>query len=133
MMNDSGRALSGLRVPEPGDPLENLLVLVDDFALPVGTFRIRAKGSAGGHNGLKSIEQQVRTQQYARLRIGVGPLPVGMDGWRDFVLEVPPRDERAAIEELLPVMGDAVVCWMEEGVEAAMRFNRKAVAGEDEA
>jgi PTH1 family peptidyl-tRNA hydrolase len=133
MMNDSGRALSGLRVPEPGAPLEHLLILVDDFALPVGGFRIRAQGSAGGHNGLKSVEQQVGTRLYARLRIGVGPLPTGMEGWRDFVLEVPPREERAAIDELLPLMCEAVECWMEEGAEAAMRFNRKPASEQDEA
>lgn len=134
MMNDSGRALSGLRALEPGAPLENLIILSDDFALPVGSFRLRARGSAGGHNGLKSIEQQVRTQHYARLRVGVGPLPTGMDGWRDFVLEVPPKEERLAIEELLPVMCEAVECWMDEGAEPAMaRFNRKTTPpGEDE-
>ncbi|MDO8666563.1 MAG: aminoacyl-tRNA hydrolase [Gemmatimonadales bacterium] len=126
MMNDSGRALSGLRAPEAGAPLDDLLVLVDDFALPVGVFRIRSRGSAGGHNGLKSIEQQVNTQHYARLRIGIGPLPVGTNGHRDFVLEVPPRDERREIEELLPVMCEAVECWMDEGAEKAMaRFNKK--------
>lgn len=126
-MNDSGLALRGLRAEEPGAPLPHLLVLVDDFALPVGTFRIRASGSAGGHNGLRSIEQVVRTRHYARLRIGVGPLPRGLDGWRDFVLEVPPREERRAIQELLTGMGDAVECWMAEGAEKAMaRFNRRA-------
>lgn len=132
MMNDSGRALSGLRALEPGAPVDNLLVLVDDFALPVGAFRVRAKGSAGGHNGLRSIELELRTQHYARLRIGVGPLPRGMNGWRDFVLEVPPKGERREIEELLPAMGEAVECWMAEGPERAMaRYNRKTTPTEE--
>jgi PTH1 family peptidyl-tRNA hydrolase len=131
-MNDSGRALDGLRADEPGAPVHDLLVLVDDFALPAGTFRIRARGSAGGHNGLRSVEEQLRTQAYARLRIGIGPLPRGRDGWHDFVLEAPPADERRLIEDLLPTMAEAVECWMALGTEKAMaQFNRKAAAGED--
>lgn len=131
MMNRSGAALSGLRAAEPGAPLEDLLVLVDDFALPVGSFRIRAMGSAGGHNGLKSVEAAIGTRHYARLRVGVGPLPPGMDGWSDYVLEVMPREEREMVEELMPGMMEAVETWMTEGVELAMaRFNRRAKADE---
>lgn len=132
-MNESGLALRGLRATEPGAPLEHLLVLVDDFALPAGTFRIRGSGSAGGHNGLKSIEARIGTRHYARLRIGVGPLPRGLDGWRDFVLEEPTREERAVITELMPLMCEAVECWLEEGTERAMaRYNRKAAAAPEE-
>jgi PTH1 family peptidyl-tRNA hydrolase len=125
-MNSSGAVLSGLRAPSSEAALDDLLVLVDDFALPVGAFRLRASGSAGGHNGLKSIEATVGTRHYARLRIGIGPLPRGLDGWRDYVLEPMPRAERRAVEELFPDMCEAVECWMTEGIEAAMaRFNRK--------
>ena len=130
-MNDSGLALEGLRAAEPGAPLDDLLVLVDDFALPVGSFRIRGAGSAGGHNGLKSVEQRIGTRSYARLRIGIGPLPRGMDGWHDFVLDRPDQEERRIIAELLPVMCEAVECWMAEGTETAMaRFNRKTALPE---
>jgi PTH1 family peptidyl-tRNA hydrolase len=125
-MNDSGRALSGLAPAEPGGPLADLLVLVDEVALPVGYFRIRAHGSAGGHNGLKSVEATIRTREYARLRIGVGPRPEHVDDLADHVLGQMPRDERRAIEELLPTMCEAVECWMTEGAERAMtRFNRR--------
>jgi peptidyl-tRNA hydrolase, PTH1 family len=125
-MNDSGRALSGLRPLEPGGPLPGLLVLVDDVALPVGYFRVRARGSAGGHNGLKSIEATLGTHDYARLRIGVGPAPEGLDGLAEFMLEPMPRADRAAVEELLPTMVEAVECWMADGAERAMaRYNRR--------
>ena len=125
-MNDSGRALSGLRPVEPGGPIENLLVLVDEVALPVGYFRVRARGSAGGHNGLKSVEAVIGTREYARLRVGVGPKPEHVDSLAEYMLEPMPRADRAAIEELLPVMCEAVECWMCEGPERAMtRFNRR--------
>lgn len=125
-MNDSGRALAGLRPSEPGGPVDELLVLVDEVALPTGYFRVRAKGSAGGHNGLKSIEATIGTRHYARLRIGVGPKPEHVDDLADFMLSPMPRADRAVIAELMPVMMEAVECWMAEGAERAMaRFNRR--------
>ncbi len=125
-MNDSGRALAGLRPAEPGGPIPGLLVLVDDVALPVGYFRVRARGSAGGHNGLKSIEATLATRDYARLRIGVGPAPEGVDDLAEFMLDDMPRGDRAAVADLLPEMAEAVECWMAEGAERAMaRYNRR--------
>ena len=130
-MNLSGRALSGLRAPTPDDTLPDLLVLVDDFALPAGTFRLRSGGSAGGHNGLKSIEHTVGTRLYPRLRIGVGPVPAGTSH-HDFVLEPMPREDRTLVEDLVPDMMDAVECWMTDGIETAMnRYNRKTKAGDE--
>jgi PTH1 family peptidyl-tRNA hydrolase len=133
MMNASGAALRGLRAPAPDAPLDDLLVLVDEVALPSGVYRVRAKGSAGGHNGLKSVEAALGTRWYARLRIGVGPAPPLYDenDLPDFVLSPLPREERDAVEALLPEMGDAVECWMTEGAEHAMaKFNRKAKSEE---
>jgi len=125
-MNYSGKVLSGLKAHGSEDAVPDLLVAVDDFAIPVGTMRLRATGSAGGHNGLKSVQAALGTPHYARLRIGVGPVPEGM-AHHDFVLERMPKDERRLVHELLPEMCEAVECWMEEGIEAAMaRFNRKA-------
>ena len=130
-MNASGQVLSGLRARSPDDVLPDLLVLVDDFAIPVGTFRLRASGSPGGHNGLRSIEQAVGTQHYARLRIGVGPVPEGMSH-HDFVLEPMPQGERRLVDDLLPMLVEAVECWLRDGIEAAMnRYNRKNAAAED--
>lgn len=131
-MNRSGRVLQGLRPAEPGGPVPDLLVLVDDFALPAGSFRLRAQGSAGGHNGLKSIEQALGTRQYARLRIGVGPLPAGLDGWSDFVLETMPPGDRHLVNEQLGEMIACVESWMKEGTEVAMaRFNRRLRSDSD--
>ena len=100
-------------------------MLSDDVALPVGRFRLRGAGSAGGHNGLKSVEAALERQDYARLRIGVGPVPPGLVDLADFVLAPLEPEERRAIEDLLDPMAEAVECWMAEGVERAMsRFNR---------
>lgn len=104
----------------------DLLVLTDDVALPVGTFRIRARGSAGGHNGLKSIQATLNSQDYARLRIGIRPEDERrMRGdLADFVLDRFGRRDTVLVEDLLPKIGEAVECWVKEGVEAAMnRFN----------
>ena len=125
-MHDSGRALSGLRAATPDDALPDLLVLVDDFALPSGTFRLRGSGSAGGHNGLKSVEQALGTRHYPRLRIGVGPKPAGVDQ-ADFVLDDLPREDDRLFEELIGEMCEAVELWVAEGIDKAMaRYNKRA-------
>jgi PTH1 family peptidyl-tRNA hydrolase len=111
-MNRSGAALASLRADPTFDPAKDLLILVDDFAIPCGTFRLRAEGSAGGHNGLKSIEGALQSQAYARLRIGVGPLPEGVSDWADYVLAPYEPEERAQIEALMPQMIDAVEKWL---------------------
>lgn len=123
-MNRSGAVLGPLRARPGFDPNLDLLVLVDDVALPVGRFRLRSKGSAGGHNGLKSLEAAIRSQDYARLRIGVGLLPPGYHDMADFVLEGFEAEEARTIESLLDPMADAVECWLADGIEAAMtRYN----------
>ena len=107
-----------LRVPQLNFLV--VLVLVDDVALPAGKFRLRGAGSAGGHNGLKSLEGALQRQDYARLRIGVGPFPAGGPDLADFVLDVIPPEDWALIEPLLDPMAEAVECWLEEGIEPAM-------------
>jgi PTH1 family peptidyl-tRNA hydrolase len=124
-MNRSGAALAPLLVQPEFDPSRDLLVLVDDVALPLGRFRLRGAGSTGGHNGLKSIEGSLGRQDYARLRVGVGPTPVDLDDLADFVLAEFAPEERESLQALLDPMAEAVECWMEEGIEKAMsRFNR---------
>ena len=112
-MNRSGAALASLRADPAFSAARDLLILVDDFQIPLGTFRLRTEGSAGGHNGLKSIEGALQSQQYARLRIGVGPLPDGMKDWADYVLAPFEANELEQVEELMPQMMDAVEKWLQ--------------------
>jgi PTH1 family peptidyl-tRNA hydrolase len=124
-MNRSGAALAPLRATPEFDPSRHLLILVDEVALPLGRFRLRGAGSAGGHNGLKSVEAALQRQDYARLRIGVGPAPAGLEDHADFVLDGFTPEEREVMEQLLEPMSEAVECWLENGIEKAMnQFNR---------
>jgi PTH1 family peptidyl-tRNA hydrolase len=113
-MNRSGAALASLRADPSFDAARDLLVVVDDFQIPLGTFRFRPDGSAGGHNGLKSIEGALQSQQYARLRIGVGPLPEGTGGgdWADYVLAPFEPEQLEEVEALMPAMIEAVEKWL---------------------
>jgi peptidyl-tRNA hydrolase, PTH1 family len=117
-MNRSGAALAGLRADPTFDPTRDLLILVDDFQIPTGTFRLRAEGSAGGHNGLKSIEAALQSQQYARLRIGVGPLPEGTADWSEYVLAPFDPEQIEQLDALRPQLVDAVDRWLRAGVPA---------------
>lgn len=104
-------------------PLENLLVVVDDLALPFGTLRMRKSGSDAGHNGLKNIAEQLGTPNYARLRFGVGnDFPKG--GQIDFVLGKFPPEEQEKLPEVLKRAADAVRTYCLAGPDIAMnRFN----------
>ena len=124
-MNRSGAAVTPLLALPGFDPSRDLLILVDEVALPLGRFRLRGAGSAGGHNGLKSVEGALRRQDYARLRIGVGPVPPGLEGLTDFVLEPFPAEDREILDALLEPMADAVETWLDQGIEQAMsKHNR---------
>lgn len=123
-MNRSGSVLVPLKRMGALDLGVDLLVLVDDVALEPGRVRFRPSGSAGGHNGLKSIEQALGTRDYPRLRIGVGTRPPGAD-LADWVLSSMPRGDRKRVDERLPELAEAVETWMRDGIEVAMdRYNR---------
>lgn len=123
-MNRSGQALGGLAAVEGFDPSRDLLVVVDDAALEVGRVRFRPEGSAGGHNGLKSVSGALQSNGFARLRIGVGTRPEGVD-LSDWVLSPMPAEDEEVVVALLPQLTEGVRVWTAEGVEAAMnRFNR---------
>ena len=124
-MNVSGEAVGALQRYYRIE-LENILVVVDDVALPAGRLRARAKGSAGGHNGLKSIIASLGTMQFARLRIGVGRGDQRRD-LADHVLAKFAPDERAVVEDSVARAADACEVFVADGVQPAMnRFNRKA-------
>jgi PTH1 family peptidyl-tRNA hydrolase len=116
MMNRSGAALASLRADPAFVPATDLLVISDDFNIPLGTFRLRAAGSAGGHKGLKSIEGALQSPDYARLRVGIGPLPAG-EPWEDFVLSPFTAAEREQVDALLPQLVEVVETWVREGVK----------------
>lgn len=123
-MNRSGQALRSLRELDDFDPTEDLLVVVDDASLDVGRVRFRPDGGAGGHNGLKSVAGALQSNDWARLRIGVGRKPEGHD-LSDWVLSPMPEEDEDAVVGLLPELAEALEVWMKEGTEAAMnRFNR---------
>ena len=124
MMNLSGPPAAQLLRAE-GVSVEDLLVLVDDVNLPLGTVRIRAGGSDGGHNGLASLVEALATEQFARLRLGIGPCPVGTV-LRDYVLSPFEEDEEPAVEHMIARAVEAARCWDRRGMQAAMeRFNRR--------
>ncbi|MFL5466106.1 MAG: aminoacyl-tRNA hydrolase [Gemmatimonadaceae bacterium] len=127
-MNLSGQALKNFVRRPFWSAAKDLLIVVDEVQLPVGRIRIRPRGSAGGHNGLKSIEAALGTREYARLRIGVGPSEERKGVYpslADFVLAPFARDERDDILGLMPELTATVETWLRDGPEKAMNlFNR---------
>ena len=120
--------LSGEAVRPAADfyklPPERILVISDDVALAAGRLRIRAKGSAGGHNGLKSIIQHLGTDQFPRIRVGVGEKPHPDYDLADWVLGSPQGEDKKAIDAAVKRAADAVECILTQGLERGMgKFN----------
>jgi peptidyl-tRNA hydrolase, PTH1 family len=104
-------------------PSSDLLVVCDDFNLPLGTLRFRSQGTYGGQKGLQDIIRRLGTDQFSRLRLGIGPVPEAWDP-ADFVLGRFSSGERPVIEETIERAADGVECWVAEGIEKSMnRFN----------
>ena len=119
-MNESGIAVRKVLARERA-PLTEMLVVVDDFALPFGRLRLREAGSAGGHNGLRSIIGELESEAFSRLRVGIG---APNDRFIDHVLTKFEPDERQRLDELLDAAADAVEAWARDGTnKAATRFN----------
>lgn len=131
-MNLSGEAVACLfarhKLAEPGD---NLIVVSDDLALPFGRTRIRARGSAGGHNGLKSIIGAIGTNEFTRLRIGIQPEHPISDSKR-FVLDSFPGATRPAVAEVLERSVEAIRAILRDGVLKAMTVYNKSEVMSDE-
>lgn len=118
-MNLSGEAVSCLLSKE-GRERQSLIVISDDLALPFGSIRLRPKGSAGGHNGLKSIIAALRTEEFMRLRIGIKPEHPLADA-RRYVLEEFPKREREDVEKILERGAQALRTVIRDGIEKAMQ------------
>jgi PTH1 family peptidyl-tRNA hydrolase len=119
-MNDSGIAVRKILARERA-PLPEMLVVVDDFSLPFGKLRFREGGGPGGHNGLRSIIDELGSEGFSRLRVGIGEPG---SGFVDHVLSAFEPGERLRLDELLDAAADAVEAWARDGVnKAANRFN----------
>lgn len=126
-MNLSGEAVACLGAKDELDEVgKSLIVISDDLALPFGTIRLRARGSAGGHNGLKSIIASLGTNEFMRLRIGIQPdHPVNEA--RKFVLDEFAPAERRALKEILDRSADAVRSVLRDGIVKAMSLYKQGI------
>ena len=126
-MNRSGQAVAEAVAFYKLSPSDDLLVIVDDVALPCGQIRVRAEGGAGGHNGLADVQEKLGTESYARLRIGIdqpGQIPQS-----DYVLGRFRPDQWSLVDPAINDAAEAAACWAQRGVHEAMnRFNRKQTA-----
>jgi len=121
-MNLSGRSVQAAMSFYQLTPAD-IMIALDDIALPCGKIRIRAGGSSGGHNGLKDIERALSTPQYPRLRIGIDPPPPRVPQV-DYVLGRITPDQRKLVEPALGRAAGAVLTWIDKGIEPAMsQFN----------
>jgi PTH1 family peptidyl-tRNA hydrolase len=126
-VNVSGTAVGDLR-RRHRLPLENLLVVFDDLDLPVGQIRLRAKGGHGGHNGMRSIVEALGSEEFPRLRVGIGRPREDVDP-ADYVLSRFSKGEQAQMDEAVERAADAVEAYVRRGIEAAMSaFNLRASA-----
>jgi peptidyl-tRNA hydrolase, PTH1 family len=130
-MNSSGEAVGAMlnfyRVPG-----SHVLVVVDDADLPLGELRLRPKGSSGGHHGLESIEQHVGSQNYARLKVGIGRTRDGRREITNFVLGRFSSEETAVLDKILRRAADQAECWVAEGIQKAMNQFNGVVSPEKE-
>lgn len=123
-MNLSGESIRSMADFYKVEP-EHIIIICDDINLAEGQLRIRVKGSAGGHNGLKNIISHLGTEEFPRIRVGVGEKPAGMD-LADYVLGRFPREQQDIMEQSYIDAAKAAVMMVGEGAEKAMNhFNRK--------
>ena len=127
-MNLSGDALAPIMIEESLPP-SRLLIVCDDIALPLGQIRLRASGSDGGHNGLKSIIERLNTMDFPRLRMGVGPVPPRVDA-AEFVLAEFLPEEEEAVDMMIKEAVAGAESWIFDGIGKAMsRFNTRRDSG----
>lgn len=124
-MNLSGRSVQAAMAFYQLAP-PDVMVVVDELALPCGTIRIRSGGSPGGHNGLRDVERALGTSDYPRLRVGIDPPPERVPG-RDYVLGRFSEEQRRKIDSVIDRAASALITWMDRGINAAMNvFNAES-------
>ena len=132
-MNESGAAVTEIR--EQFDAkTEDLLVVCDDFQLPLGQLRLRLRGSDGGHNGLYSIIYHLQSEEFPRLRCGIASssMPADKNQMADFVLARFTAEELPLVNEMIPQAKDACLCSLSDGIAKAMNvFNKKTTLEND--
>lgn len=132
-MNLSGESVRALVDFYKIDVANELIVIYDDIDLDPGALRIRKSGSAGGHNGMKNIVQHLGTNDFIRVRVGVGAKPKGYD-LADYVLGHFTKDERVEIDKALEIAAESVCTIMNEGIDKAMnKYNKSAAKKKEKA
>ena len=124
-MNESGEVVRKLVDHFQIDSSSDLLIVVDDVALPLGRLRLRASGEDGGHRGLKSIEETLGSRAYARLRIGIAPSSALRVPLEEFVLESFRAEEEKRLKEIIKRSVESCRLWVSESLEKAMNFTNK--------
>lgn len=127
-MNESGRAVSAL-LQFYKIPLERLLVIYDELDLPLGTLRIRPEGGTGGHRGMRSIQHSLQSQNYPRMRLGIGRPPGRMDP-AHYVLQNFSQEEMYLVDQVLDQAMKCLELFITQGVEAAMNHCNNVVIDE---
>lgn len=132
-MNASGNAVVNF-VNKKKIDLSDILIVYDDFQLPLGTIRVRAKGSDGGHKGLSSVIYSLNSIEFPRMRIGIGTEEnISQDNYTDFVLSNFSDDEFEKLKSLMPNIRDAILCFIEEGIYSTMnKYNKNYFQPEEE-
>lgn len=127
-VNRTGAAVAAL-LRDTATSAGRMLVVCDDVNLPLGRLRLRRRGGDGGHKGLRSVIAVLGTEEFARLRLGVGK-PPGSGPLDDYVLDEFPADQLPVADAMIGRAAEAVLCWHDEGAEVAMaRFNAPAEEG----
>ncbi|MCR4740176.1 MAG: aminoacyl-tRNA hydrolase [Lachnospiraceae bacterium] len=128
-MNASGKAIAKITDYYKTDIVNRLIIIYDDIYLDTGRLRIRKKGSAGGHNGMKDIISYLHSDEFMRIRIGVGEKPKGYD-LKDYVLSHFSKEERDRMDQALIDAANAVVEILKEGPDKAMNEYNRSERGE---
>lgn len=125
-MNESGRAVARLARRYKVEDMARLVIVHDELDLPLGTVRVKEGGGLAGHNGLRSIKAWLRTDEFVRVRVGIGKPPGGKDGGIEHVLAPPGRREREVLDIAVEVAADAVEMVLSAGVAPAQNaFNSR--------